>query len=449
VLRRLRGDPNLAPRCGAKTRAGLACRAPAMKNARCRMHGGKSTGPRTAEGLARLAQARTTHGAFNAASRAMHLHQRTAIVRCRVFVMACELETYLSPDIAARVELGGKELAPPPRPFRRPVARDADKSPCNVVPPGRVVAKRDARGRFVARLRAVARGRQGEREAARAEVAMLAPWRAGIVRARLVKRWVAMMRKEARIARRGQKPMHLMAVGSGTGPLRLGKLSGGRSPAIAECAGDDKNPMHPTAVRSGTALVRLGKLSGGDGTAIPECAGADKNPIQPIAVRSGTGPLRRGLLSGGGSPAIPECAGADKNPMQPTAVRSGTGPLGHGKLSGGGGPAISECAGADKNPIHPTTVRPVTGPFRRRLLSSAVCNTATAHKLVAQVERGGGWTVLMAIDAAKQAGEDWRPRVAETRQRLADEAARLRTSCMLQVGSVAGIVRWDNVHGGA
>jgi len=34
-----------SPRCGAKTRSGTPCRAPAMKNGRCRLHGGKSTGP--------------------------------------------------------------------------------------------------------------------------------------------------------------------------------------------------------------------------------------------------------------------------------------------------------------------------------------------------------------------------------------------------------------------
>jgi hypothetical protein len=33
-----------APRCGAKTRQGGSCQAPAMPNGRCRMHGGKSTG---------------------------------------------------------------------------------------------------------------------------------------------------------------------------------------------------------------------------------------------------------------------------------------------------------------------------------------------------------------------------------------------------------------------
>ena len=33
-----------APRCGAKTRKKTPCMAPAMRNGRCRMHGGKSTG---------------------------------------------------------------------------------------------------------------------------------------------------------------------------------------------------------------------------------------------------------------------------------------------------------------------------------------------------------------------------------------------------------------------
>ena len=35
----------LASRCGARTRRASACRAPAMPNGRCRLHGGKSTGP--------------------------------------------------------------------------------------------------------------------------------------------------------------------------------------------------------------------------------------------------------------------------------------------------------------------------------------------------------------------------------------------------------------------
>lgn len=51
----------MRPRCGARTRQGLPCQAPAVwdtqwdmpRNGRCRMHGGLSTGPRTAEGKGR------------------------------------------------------------------------------------------------------------------------------------------------------------------------------------------------------------------------------------------------------------------------------------------------------------------------------------------------------------------------------------------------------------
>ena len=50
-------------RCGAKTRRGTACQRPASKkNGRCRLHGGQSTGPKSAEGRAKIAAANTTTG---------------------------------------------------------------------------------------------------------------------------------------------------------------------------------------------------------------------------------------------------------------------------------------------------------------------------------------------------------------------------------------------------
>ena len=42
------GDYSKAARWGAKTRRGSRCQCPAMKNGRCGLHGGLSTGPRTA-----------------------------------------------------------------------------------------------------------------------------------------------------------------------------------------------------------------------------------------------------------------------------------------------------------------------------------------------------------------------------------------------------------------
>lgn len=63
------GDLRTVPRCGARTRHGDPCKGPAMRNGRCRMHGGASTGPRTPEGLERLRAARTKHGAYSAEAR--------------------------------------------------------------------------------------------------------------------------------------------------------------------------------------------------------------------------------------------------------------------------------------------------------------------------------------------------------------------------------------------
>ena len=50
-----RADPKPCPAaCGAKTRAGHPCRGRALEGTgRCKWHGGKSTGPKTAEGRAR------------------------------------------------------------------------------------------------------------------------------------------------------------------------------------------------------------------------------------------------------------------------------------------------------------------------------------------------------------------------------------------------------------
>ena len=49
-------------RCGAKTRRGTACQKPPLASkTRCRLHGGLSTGPRTAEGKARIASANFVH----------------------------------------------------------------------------------------------------------------------------------------------------------------------------------------------------------------------------------------------------------------------------------------------------------------------------------------------------------------------------------------------------
>ena len=41
------------------------CKQPAMSNGRCRLHGGKSTGPKTKEGLEKCRLARLKHGNYS------------------------------------------------------------------------------------------------------------------------------------------------------------------------------------------------------------------------------------------------------------------------------------------------------------------------------------------------------------------------------------------------
>ena len=52
-------------RCLAKTRKGTPCQRPAFKhNGRCRLHGGLSTGAKTAKGLKKISDANLKHGKY-------------------------------------------------------------------------------------------------------------------------------------------------------------------------------------------------------------------------------------------------------------------------------------------------------------------------------------------------------------------------------------------------
>lgn len=77
------GDFMKAARCQARTRRGTSCRCPAMRNGRCRLHGGLSTGPRTGEGIARIRRAVTKHGRYSAAAKAERRYFRTLMRECR------------------------------------------------------------------------------------------------------------------------------------------------------------------------------------------------------------------------------------------------------------------------------------------------------------------------------------------------------------------------------
>ena len=232
-----RGNPNLAPRCGAKARttglAGLACRAPAMPNGRCRMHGGRSTGPRTPDGFANLARARTTHGLYaqsgpDAELRAEIRHARIVNRRARLNGVAFDYLPWLPPALAARLRADtATELQAPiyyarlkAAPAATPNPQAPTNTPCNLQPPvHNPVLRRDARGRFAARPKPAMRGRKAELEAARQERERLAPWRAGIKEARLIKR---LLMHQAQTARRANRAHSTHAPSHGAAPRRAG-----------------------------------------------------------------------------------------------------------------------------------------------------------------------------------------------------------------------------------
>jgi hypothetical protein len=53
------------PKCEAKTRSNTSCQQVAVANGRCYPHGGKSTGPRTPEGLLRMKESKIKHGRYS------------------------------------------------------------------------------------------------------------------------------------------------------------------------------------------------------------------------------------------------------------------------------------------------------------------------------------------------------------------------------------------------
>ena len=84
------GDPTQAPRCGARNRRGLPCQCPAMANGRCRLHGGLSTGPKTAAGVERIRVALTKHGNYSQTACTLRRKLRALMVECRNFLSAIE-----------------------------------------------------------------------------------------------------------------------------------------------------------------------------------------------------------------------------------------------------------------------------------------------------------------------------------------------------------------------
>jgi hypothetical protein len=72
---------NGAPRCGAKTgTTGQPCKRLARKGSgRCRLHGGRSTGPKSAAALSALRTKMTKHGWFSQEAIAARKEQRAVL----------------------------------------------------------------------------------------------------------------------------------------------------------------------------------------------------------------------------------------------------------------------------------------------------------------------------------------------------------------------------------
>ncbi len=194
----LRASPGRAPACGARTRAGGSCLGLAMASGRCRIHGGASTGPRTAVGLARMVAAKTTHGRFAVSGAPKRLDwrfARTVVTRIRLTAEATMLQEYLSPGMAARLDSVPEELLAPKHPSQVAFeARQAAAGRGNI--PARLGLGRRARaararlgagGGVVDGAAAALHGRATERLATRAETASQAPWRAAIAAARALR----------------------------------------------------------------------------------------------------------------------------------------------------------------------------------------------------------------------------------------------------------------------
>jgi hypothetical protein len=83
---------NASSRCGARRKAdGNPCQQPVMPNGRCRMHGGMSTGPRTAQGLERSRKANWKHGWYSAEAISDRRKAATAIRLLRRLVAGAAL----------------------------------------------------------------------------------------------------------------------------------------------------------------------------------------------------------------------------------------------------------------------------------------------------------------------------------------------------------------------
>ncbi|MFM7389771.1 MAG: HGGxSTG domain-containing protein [Vampirovibrionales bacterium] len=82
--------PSFQP-CGASSkRTGLPCQQPAMANGRCRLHGGKSTGAKTAEGKQRQREASLKTGRYTQDTLEERRRVRALLQHCQTLLDCLE-----------------------------------------------------------------------------------------------------------------------------------------------------------------------------------------------------------------------------------------------------------------------------------------------------------------------------------------------------------------------
>ena len=99
-----------------------------MANGRCRLHGGKCTGPRTEKGKADFKAAHTKHGRYTAPKRVANLYAWTLAVRSHLTREAHRLSAHLPADMAARQAQVPVELWPPVHPTNHPYVTNPESA---------------------------------------------------------------------------------------------------------------------------------------------------------------------------------------------------------------------------------------------------------------------------------------------------------------------------------
>jgi hypothetical protein len=95
-----------APRCGARTRRGSPCQSPAMKNGRCRMHGGTAPGPPKGNKNALKHGRDTANASLIQVAWALHRGRKSLIIHIVTVwrLMCLDVSFYPSSDICRDIE---------------------------------------------------------------------------------------------------------------------------------------------------------------------------------------------------------------------------------------------------------------------------------------------------------------------------------------------------------